>query len=80
MAHHAIGADRFSGFREQQVLFGRPATTGGAGFGINDDALTFNQPLLQQGIKANRLAVGKQPGAPTNLASARASPAHSTRP
>ena len=62
MAHHAIGADRFSSFRKQQVLFGRPATTGGAGFGINDDALTFNQPLLQQGHQGQQAGGGETAG------------------
>ena len=41
------------------MLFGRPATTGGAGFGINHDALAFNQPLLQQRHQSQQARSGE---------------------
>ena len=48
VAHHPIGSNRLGAFRQQQVLLGSPTTTGGAGFGVDNDAGGVDQPLLQE--------------------------------
>ena len=48
MANHPIGSNRLGAFRQQQVLLGSPTTSGGAGFGVDDNAGGVDQTLLQE--------------------------------
>ena len=57
MADHAVGGNRFGGLRQQHRLLGHASTAGGPRFGIDDDAVGFDQSLLeerQEGQQAGR--------------------------
>ena len=57
-----IGVETFRHFREQHFLFGGPARTGHAGFGVDDDLVGVDRLGLQQRnereLGASRVAAG----------------------
>ena len=59
MAHHPVRSHGFGCFRQQQIFFGGATATGSAGFGINDDAPRFNQPLLEEGQQGQQAGGGE---------------------
>ena len=56
---HAVGSNGFGGLRQQHRLLRHAASTGGSGFGVDDDAIGLDQPLLEEGQQGQQARGGK---------------------
>ena len=62
MTDHAVGRNGFRGFRQQHRFLWHPSTTGGAGLGINHDAVRLNQTLLEKREQGQQTRGGETSG------------------